>query len=49
MRVFRINSKIDTNVMNSLYRMLDEFSDYMYDIEPTSYSSSKIVFDTKEF
>ena len=42
-------SKIDTNVMNSLYRMLDEFNDYMYDIEPTTFSSSKIVFDTKSF
>ncbi len=40
-------SKIDTNVLNSFNRMLEEFIDF--DGEPTSFSSSKIVFDTKSF
>ena len=40
-------SKIDTNVMSSFNRM---FSDFTYfDGESTSFSSSKIVFDTKSF
>ena len=38
---------IDTNVLNSFNRMLEEFIDF--DGEPTSFSSSKIVFDTKSF
>ena len=38
-------SKIDTNVISSFNRLLDEF--HNFDGEPTSYSSSKIVFDTK--
>lgn len=40
-------SKIDTNVISSFNRMLEEFIDF--DGEPTSFSSSKIVFDTKSF
>ena len=40
-------SKIDTNVISSFNRVLDDFNNF--DGEPTSYSSSKIVFDTKSF
>lgn len=40
-------SKIDTNVLNSFNRMISDFT--YFDGEPTSYSSSKIVFDTKSF
>ena len=36
---------IDTNVISSFYRMLDDFINF--DGKPTSLSSSKIVFDTK--
>ena len=36
---------IDTNVMSSFNRVLDDFINF--DGEPTSSSSSKIVFDTK--
>ena len=38
---------IDTNVISSFYRVLDDFNNF--DGEPTSFSSSKIVFDTKSF
>ena len=38
---------IDTNVISSFNRVLDDFNNF--DGEPTSYSSSKIVFDTKSF
>ncbi len=38
---------IDTNVMSSFNRVLDDFNNF--DGEPTSFSSSKIVFDTKSF
>lgn len=40
-------SKIDTNVVNSFNRMISDFT--YFDGEPTTYSSSKIVFDTKSF
>lgn len=40
-------SKIDTNVVNSFNRMISDFT--YFDGEPTSYSSSKIVCDTKSF
>ena len=40
-------SKIDTNVLNSFNRMISDFT--YFDGEPTSFSSSKIVFDTKSF
>lgn len=40
-------SKIDTNVLNSFNRMISDFT--YFDGEPTTYSSSKIVFDTKSF
>lgn len=40
-------SKIDTNVLNSFNRMISDFT--YFDGEPTSFSSSKIVFDTKNF
>ena len=41
---------IDTNVMSSFNRVQDDFYDFTYfDGEPTSFSSSKIVFDTKSF
>jgi Ca2+-binding RTX toxin-like protein len=40
-------SKIDTNVVNSFNRMISD-STY-FDGEPTSFSSSKIVCDTKSF
>ena len=41
---------IDTNVISSFNRVLDDFYDFTYfDGEPTTYSSSKIVFDTKSF
>lgn len=38
---------IDTNVMSSFNRVLDDFNNF--DGKPTSFSSSKIVFDTKNF
>ena len=38
---------IDTNVISSFNRVLDDFNNF--DGEPTSFSSSKIVFDTKSF
>ena len=40
-------SKIDTNVLNSFNRMISDFT--YFDGEPTTFSSSKIVFDTKSF
>lgn len=40
-------SKIDTNVVNSFNRMISDFT--YFDGDPTTYSSSKIVFDTKNF
>lgn len=40
-------SKIDTNVVNSFKRMISDFT--YFDGDPTSFSSSKIVFDTKSF
>lgn len=40
-------SKIDTNVLNSFNRMISDFT--YFDGEPTTFSSSKIVFDTKNF
>src|SRR5574344_2344440 len=44
---YKLSKKIDTNVISSFSRMLEEFIDF--DGEPTSFSSSKIVFDTKSF